>query len=30
MNDDLISVIDIANQHSKHKQTIFKILKRLG
>ena len=30
MNDDLISVIDVANHHGKHKQTIFKILKRLG
>ena len=30
MNEDLISVIDIANAHGKHKQSIFKILRRLG
>ena len=30
MGDDLISVIDVANHHSKQKQTIFKILIRLG
>ena len=29
MADDLISVIDIANQYGKRKQSIFKILKRL-
>jgi hypothetical protein len=27
---DLISVIDIANHYGKHKQSIFKVLKRLG
>jgi hypothetical protein len=30
MDDDLISVRDIAAQHRKRKQTVFKILKRLG
>jgi hypothetical protein len=30
MDDDLISVIDVANQYGKQKQTIFKILRRLG
>ena len=30
MSDDLISVIDLATQHGKRKQSIFKILKRLG
>ncbi len=30
MSEDLISVIDVANHHGKRKQTIFKILKRLG
>jgi len=30
MSEDLISVIDVAKQHSKHKAAIFKILKRLG
>lgn len=30
MSDDLISVIDLANQYGKRKQSIFKILKRLG
>lgn len=30
MDDDLISVRDIAAQHGKRKQTVFKILKRLG
>ena len=30
MGDDLISVRDIAAQHGKRKQTVFKILKRLG
>jgi hypothetical protein len=30
MPDDLISVIDLANQCGKRKQTIFKVLKRLG
>ena len=30
MDDDLISVIDVANHHGKQKQHIFKILKRLG
>jgi hypothetical protein len=30
MDDDLISVIDVANHHGKQKQTIFKILRRLG
>lgn len=29
MSDDLISVIDLANQYGKRKQTIFKFLKRL-
>lgn len=30
MGNELISVIDVANHHGKQKQTIFKILKRLG
>jgi hypothetical protein len=30
MADDLISVIDLANQYGKRKQGIFKILRRLG
>ena len=30
MGDDLISVSDVANHHGKRKQTIFKVLKRLG
>ena len=30
MPDDLISVIDIAHNHGKRKQSIFKLLKRLG
>jgi hypothetical protein len=30
MDDDLISVIDIASQHGKRKTTVFKILNRLG
>jgi len=30
MSEDLISVIDVANHHGKKKQTIFKILRRLG
>ena len=30
MDDDLISVLDVAAQHGKRKQTVFKILKRLG
>lgn len=30
MDDDLISVIDVASHHGKQKQTIFKILRRLG
>ena len=30
MDDDLISVRDIAAQHGKRKQTVFKIIKRLG
>jgi hypothetical protein len=30
MSDDLISVIDLAKQYGKRKQSIFKILKRLG
>lgn len=30
MDDDLISVFDVASQHGKIKPTIFKILKRLG
>ncbi len=30
MSDDLISVIDVANHHGRRKQTIFKILARLG
>ncbi len=30
MDVDLISVLDVAAQHGKRKQTVFKILKRLG
>jgi len=30
MSENLISVIDVASHHGKRKQTIFKILKRLG
>ena len=30
MDDDWISVIDVANHHGKHKQTVFKVLNRLG
>lgn len=30
MPEDLVSVIDLANRHGKRKQTIFKILRRLG
>ena len=30
MDDNLISVSDVADQHGKRKQTVFKILKRLG
>jgi hypothetical protein len=30
MNEDLISVIDVARQHGKRKQTVFKVLRRLG
>jgi len=30
MGDDLIAVRDVAAQHGKRKQTVFKILKRLG
>ncbi len=30
MDDELISVIDIAAKHGKRKQTVFKILDRLG
>ena len=30
MDDDLIAVRDVAAQHGKRKQTVFKILKRLG
>jgi hypothetical protein len=30
MRDDLISVIDVSNHHGKRKQTVFKVLKRLG
>jgi len=30
MSDDLISVIDFARQQGAHKQSIFKILRRLG
>jgi hypothetical protein len=30
MSDELISVIDLANHYGKRKQSIFKILKRLG
>lgn len=30
MADNLISVRDIASQHGKRKQTVFKVLKRLG
>jgi hypothetical protein len=29
MGDDLISVMDVANYYGKHKQSIFKILRRL-
>ena len=30
MDDDLIAVRDVATEHGKRKQTVFKILKRLG
>lgn len=30
IGDNLISVIDVANHHGKHKQTVFKVLSRLG
>jgi len=30
MSEDLVSVIDVARHHGKKKQTIFKILRRLG
>ena len=30
MDDELISVIDVAVHHGKQKQTVFKILRRLG
>jgi len=30
MNDPVISVIDIARHSNKHKQTVFKVIKRLG
>jgi hypothetical protein len=30
MNDELISVIDVASQLGKRKQTIFKVIKRLA
>jgi hypothetical protein len=30
MNENWISVIDVATQHGKRKSTIFKVLKRLG
>src|SRR5438132_231798 len=30
MDDNLIFVIDVASHHGKRRQTIFKILKRLG
>lgn len=30
MGEDLISVIDVARQHGKRKQTVFKVLRRLG
>lgn len=30
MGDDLIAVRDVAAEHGKHKQTLFKVLKRLG
>jgi hypothetical protein len=30
MSDELISVIDLADQYGKRKQTIFKVLRRLG
>ncbi len=30
MSDELISVIDLAGQYGKRKQTIFKVLRRLG
>ena len=30
MDDDLISVIDVAPQHGRHKATVFKVLKRLN
>ena len=30
MGDDLISVIDVARHHGKHRGTVFKVLKRLG
>ena len=30
MSEDPISVIEVAKYHGKHKQTIFKVLRRLG
>ena len=30
MGDDLIAVRDVAAEHGKRKQTVFKVLKRLG
>jgi hypothetical protein len=30
MREDLISVIEVARRHGKHKQSIFKLLKRFG
>jgi len=30
MPDDLVSVIDLANQYGKRKQSLFKVLRRLG
>jgi hypothetical protein len=30
MNDDLISVSEIATRHGRHKHSLFKVLKRLG
>jgi hypothetical protein len=30
MDDDLVSVIDVASQHGKRKGTVFRILNRLG
>ena len=30
MDNDLIAVRDVAAEHGKRKQTVFKVLKRLG